>query len=259
MEITDQLHRKISLNKTPQRIVSLVPSQTELLVDLGLEAAVVGITKFCVHPEHLRKTKTVVGGTKQVHISKIKNLKPDIIICNKEENTEAMVTALSAIAPVWVSDINSISDGLQMISAFGNLFQKKAEATQVISEIEKAKRDFDTFITEKPFRKTYYFIWKNPYMIAGKGTFIDAMLQLNHFENGADKERYPEVDLKQVENAELLLLSSEPYPFKENDIEELKNKFPKAVVKLVDGEYFSWYGTRLKNAFAYFKSLHEPC
>src|SRR5690554_158672 len=146
MEITDLLNRKISLSKTPQRIISLVPSQTELLVDMGLEDSLVGITKFCVHPKHLRKTKTVVGGTKKVHLPKVKNLQPDIIICNKEENTAEMVVELSAIAPVWVSDINSVSDCLRMISDFGKIFEKTKEALQLIAAIEKAKTDFELFI-----------------------------------------------------------------------------------------------------------------
>ena len=257
MIFTDQLHRNISFTKTPSRIISLVPSQTELLVDLGLEEKIVGVTKFCVHPEHLRKNKTLVGGTKQVHISKIKTLKPDIIICNKEENTAEMVAELSAIAPVWVSDINSISDCLLMISAFGEIFDKTKEALQLITAIEKAKTDFELFISGKPFRSTCYFIWKNPYMVAGKETFIDEMLHLNHFRNAVEETRYPEIDLADLKAVEVLLLSSEPYPFKEYDIEDLKNKFPKAVVKLVDGEYFSWYGTRLKQAFTYFKNLQE--
>src|SRR5690554_2995659 len=98
MEFIDQLNRVVKLSKTPTRIVSLVPSQTELLVDLGLRDNIVGVTKFCVHPNKLRKEKTIVGGTKNVHFEKVTALNPDIVICNKEENTEEIVIELEKIA-----------------------------------------------------------------------------------------------------------------------------------------------------------------
>ena len=110
----DQLGTQHTFEKTPLRIVSLVPSQTELLYDLGLEDNIVGITKFCVHPFHFKATKTIVGGTKTIKFDKIKALQPDIIICNKEENTKEIVEELSQICPVWVTDILMIEDNLQM-------------------------------------------------------------------------------------------------------------------------------------------------
>ena len=96
----DQIGIQHTFNKTPTRIVSLVPSQTELLYDLGLEENIVGITKFCVHPTHFKGIKTIVGGTKSVKTDKIKALQPDIIICNKEENTKEIAQELSQICPV---------------------------------------------------------------------------------------------------------------------------------------------------------------
>src|SRR6476620_6925257 len=117
--LTDQIGQVSSFDAVPQRIVSLVPSQTELLSDLGLGNKIVGITKFCVHPAHLKSTKTIVGGTKKVNYEKIKALSPDIIIANKEENTLEMVNELQAICPVWVTDIVTPEDNFQMISDFG--------------------------------------------------------------------------------------------------------------------------------------------
>ena len=125
MQLTDQLGIQHTFDTQLIRIVSLVPSQTELLYDLGLEDNIVGITKFCVHPVHFKATKTIVGGTKNVKFDKIKALQPDIIICNKEENTKEIVEELSAICPVWVTDIYTIEDNLQMISDFGQLFNKR--------------------------------------------------------------------------------------------------------------------------------------
>lgn len=259
MIFTDQLHRKISLTKTPSRIISLVPSQTELLTDLGLEEKIVGITKFCVHPSHLRKQKTVVGGTKQVHFDKIRQLTPDFIICNKEENTQEMVVALEAIAPVWVSDIENISDCLEMIQLMGIIFSKEAKAKTIIENIHKEWKAFNQEMTAKDFVKTAYLIWKDPYMAAGNNTFINKMLELNRFENifSETNERYPEIQIEELEPADLILLSSEPYPFKQKHIDELVEKIGHKKILLVDGEYFSWYGSRLIKAFEYFKTLQK--
>ncbi len=119
----DQLGREVILEGVPKRIISLVPSQTELLCYLGLEASIVGITKFCVHPENLRKEKKIVGGTKNVHFDRIRDLSPDIILCNKEENTLEMVLELEKIAPVHISNVISLEDTYQLISQYGEIFQ----------------------------------------------------------------------------------------------------------------------------------------
>src|SRR5690606_29150496 len=214
MEICDQLKRILYFSTLPKRIISLVPSQTELLVDLGLEDNIVGITKFCVHPHHLLKAKTVVGGTKKVDFDKIKNLRPDIIICNKEENTREMVLELEKTAPVWVTDIRSVEDCMEMISSFGKLFQKESQSVRLCKVIRNNLIDFQKFISDKPVKKTAYLIWKNPYMAAGNNTFINHLLEINHFENiFSDKESYPEITVEELKAAGLILLSSEPYPF----------------------------------------------
>ena len=257
MVCKDQLNRSLDFPNRPKRIVSLVPSQTELLVDLGLEKYIVGVTKFCVHPTNIRKDVSVVGGTKQVHFEKIKALQPDIIICNKEENTLEMVQELEKIAPVWLSDIYTIDDALDMILLLGILFDVSEKAKALVDEISSEKKDFETFLKSKPSFKVAYLIWKNPYMMVGRQTFINNLLSLNNFENidNDSESRYPEVTLNDLKTADKILLSSEPFPFKEKHIEELQKATGKEVV-LVDGEYFSWYGSRLKDAFSYFKKLH---
>ena len=256
----DQLNRPISVDNTPKRIISLVPSQTELLVDMGLEDAIVGITKFCVHPVHLRQSKTIVGGTKQVHFDKIKALQPDIILCNKEENTKEMIQELEKIATVHISDIYTIADALELIGLYGTLFSKEDNASTIVKGILEKKLEFENFIKDKPRKSAAYFIWKQPWMVAAKDNFIDELLRLNGFENYyADLERYPEVILSKSkpESAELALLSTEPYPFKEEHIKEVRAYFPNANILVVDGEMFSWYGSRLLKAFDYFKTLHQ--
>lgn len=263
---TDQLGNQFEFTQTPKRIVCLVPSLTELLYDLGLEEQIVGITKFCVHPYHIKATKKVIGGTKKVHYEKIKLLSPDIIIANKEENTQEIVTALSKTCPVWVSDIVTIKDCLNLIKAFGILFNKRTEAQKWHDKIAHSLTDFKAFIQEKyqdkkPFRVAYY-IWANPYMVAGNNTFINHLLELNHFQNIYinHAERYPEVIIQKMRiqgDPELLLLSSEPFPFKDEHAFELGRYAHHAKTIFVDGEYFSWYGSRLAKAFHYFKHLHN--
>lgn len=261
MDIQDQMKRKVSFKDTPKRIVSLVPSQTELLYDMGLEDSMVGITKFCVHPYHLKSTKTIVGGTKTIKIEKIKALNPDVILCNKEENTKEIVEACEAIAPVHVSDIFTIEDSLELISQYGILFNKRTEANKISSKIRFNLKDFETFIKGRPVFKVAYFIWRKPWMAAGNTTFINHLLELNKFENiYSNLERYPEIELKKIRlegDPELVLLSSEPYPFKDEHAFEIGRVSHHAKTIYVDGEYFSWYGSRLVKAFDYFKALRN--
>lgn len=239
----------------PKRIISLVPSQTELLFDLGLEDETIGITKFCVHPEAWFRTKTRVGGTKSIHIDKIKSLKPDLIIANKEENVKEQIEAVSEIAPTWVSDIHTLEDAFQMIKDVGALTDTIAAATDIIKDIEVAFNHIKR-LNEK--QKALYLIWHKPWMTVGKDTFINDMLDKTGFENAFQHlTRYPELSDADIASsgAAVVLLSSEPYPFKEKHIALIKQLLPQAKVELVDGEMFSWYGSRLLKAPAYFNTI----
>lgn len=261
----DQLGNKHIFETTLKRIISLVPSQTELLCDLGLEESIIGITKFCVHPYHLKSTKKIIGGTKKVHVEKIRLLQPDIIIANKEENTIEIVEELSKICPVWVTDIITLDDNLKMIEDFGNLFNKRTEAQKWIDKINFAHKDFLHFVKDKEVQKVAYFIWANPYMVAAGNTFINEMLKLNNFENIYDTNpkyegRYPEVVIQKMRiqgDPDLVLLSSEPFPFTDEHAFELGRHTHHALTVFVDGEMFSWYGSRIVKAFEYFKKMHQ--
>lgn len=258
MKFTDQLHRTIELHKTPKRIISLVPSLTELICDLGLRSSLVGVTKFCVHPKPIRKKVTVVGGTKQVHLNKIHDLNPDIILCNKEENTLEMIEELEKIAPIHISDINTIQDCLEIIDMYGVIFKKQPQAESIILKIKEQQKEFELYVKDKPIQMVVYFIWKDPWMAVGRDTFINYMLSINRFKNYFDnQQRYPEIDMNTAyDDIDLVMLSSEPYPFKKEHFITVQASFPKAKVILVDGEMFSWYGSRLIKAFKYFKKLH---
>ena len=249
------LQQTADLNYLPKRIVSLVPSQTELLFDLGLDAETIGITKFCVHPPGWFKTKERVGGTKTVNMDKVHQLKPDLIIANKEENVKEQIEELAKDCPVWLTDVNNFDDALKMIADIGTLTGKSAATTAIINNISKGFKSIPKI--EKPV-KTAYLIWRKPYMTIGGDTFINDMLLQCGFENiFADKTRYPEIksgDL-QTANCQLLLLSSEPYPFKQKHIDELSSQLPNTKIILADGEFFSWYGSRMLQSPAYFKQL----
>ncbi len=259
MKIKDQLYNTLIFDTYPKRIISLVPSQTELLVDLGLEEQILGITKFCVHPKHLKSKKTIVGGTKQVNYQKIEALQPDIIICNKEENTKEIVETLQKLAPTYVSDIYTISDVERLFEDFGLLFNKEFEANKLIEELQFNLSNFKNFSKDKPQKKVAYFIWANPWMVAGGNNFINEMLSLNNYQNVfQNTPRYPEIELHKLSelDVDLILLSSEPYPFKKKHAAIL-HQYTNADIEFVDGEFFSWYGSRLLKSFDYFKTLHS--
>ena len=250
----DQLSRKVELSGTPRRIISIVPSQTELLFYLGLNVEVIGITKFCIHPAERFNSTTKVGGTKQLDVEKIRLLAPDLIIANKEENDRFQVEELMNICPVWISDIFNLDSALQMIACIGDIIGKPGQANMLCMEINDRFSGIKLPVTGL---KVAYLIWRRPYMLAGRGTFIDSMLQRCGLSNVTDAERYPEIDAAALAaaNPDLVFLSSEPYPFAQKHIEEFEVLLPNAEVVLVDGEMFSWYGSRLLYAPAYFKQL----
>lgn len=245
-----------TLRQRPQRIISLVPSQTELLADLGLDIEVVGITKFCIHPEHWFRNKQRVGGTKNVDVKKVEGLQPDLIIANREENVKTQIEALAKHYPVYISDIQSMSDALDMIEDIGFMTGTLATAKRISNDIR------GSFLELKKQnwlpKKSAYLIWKTPWMAVGRDTFIHEMMSLAGFENVfGNQSRYPECSLEELaeKKPELILLSSEPYPFKAKHQKELEKLFPEAKVILVDGEMFSWYGSRLLQTADYLKRL----
>ena len=241
---------------TPQRIISVVPSQTELLFDLGLDTELVGITKFCIHPADKVRGKSIVGGTKTLHLDQIHALQPDLILANKEENTREQIEELQRHYPVHVTDVVTLPDALAMIREVGALVGRAQQAEEIAVQITQ-------IIAAQAFQSTglrvAYFIWRKPYMVAAADTFIDAMLEAAGFQNAfAGHTRYPEISPNNLRaaNPDLVFLSSEPYPFAAKHIAEVQAICPSARVMVVDGEVFSWYGSRLLRAGHYFRNLH---
>ena len=235
------------------KVVSLVPSITEALFDLGLtENEVVGRTKFCIHPEEKVKNVAIIGGTKNINIDKIKALQPDLILANKEENIKEQVESLMNDFKVIVTNVENIEDNYYLLKSLGTIFNKEEKAQlfnlKIYEVLSQAKINSTI--------KVAYLIWKNPYMTVGSDTFIHKILSEIGFENiFKNQTRYPEIKTEDLAKADIIMLSSEPFPFKEKHIEELKEFYPDKKIMIVDGEAFSWYGTHIAKCGDYFKEM----
>ncbi|MFM1854375.1 MAG: hypothetical protein RL164_1693 [Bacteroidota bacterium] len=242
------------------RIVSLVPSLTEYLWALGLTEEVVGITKFCFHPKDWYENKTRVGGTKQLNISKIKQLEPELIIANKEENTKEAIEQLQKEFEVVLTDILDIEGALEALSTIGKAVDKEQQAQQLIAEIKVRFSQQKGLFKGQTF---LYFIWKDPYFLVGKDTYIHSFLSHFGLKNACALERYPSLEdwKNHVETADkaptYIFLSSEPYPFESKHIEQVQVLFPASQIILIDGEMCSWYGPRMLEAAAYMQQLAQ--
>ena len=255
MHFTDQTQETILLQAVPERIVSVVPSQTELLYDLGLDKKVVGITSFCVHPAKWAASKPRIGGTKKLDIDKITALAPDLVIANKEENEKDQVGLLKKHFPVWVSNVKTLADAVSMIGEIGKLTAVRERSDKLIRDIQSA---FAGLERKGKQLTVLYLVWRNPFMSVGSDTFIHDMLTRCNLKNLCEgKTRYPELSSKEISgyNPDLIFLSSEPFPFSTRHVSEVQALCPGAQIRLVDGQYFSWYGSRLVHAPGYFKEL----
>lgn len=231
-----------------QRIISLVPSLTELLLELGLKKRMVGRTRFCVHPEVAVDDIPIVGGTKNPRIDKIKEINPDFILANREENRKEDIEELDRSLHVRLTDITTIEDALIEIHELGNILGVPAESEQLIHQISEQLK----MRPEEDSVRAAYLIWRDPWMTVGADTYIhDVMNHWGLMNVYGDGKRYPKILLKEMKSRypELVLLSSEPYPFKEKHINEIEQVLPDARILLVDGEWFSWYGSRMLNSF----------
>lgn len=246
------------ITAAPKRIISLVPSISSLLYHFELELETIAITKFCTLPEHWNKTKILIGGTKNIKTDLIAKLNPDLIIANKEENIKEQIEELAGQFPVWLTDVNNLEDNLAMIDMLGKITGKEKLSNKLLLNISNA---FDEFNRSKNAKySTCYLIWKDPFMSVGSDTFIHEMMDKAGFDNiFREQKRYPTVTIADIiaKKPELILLSSEPYPFKEKHLEMLRSYFPNTILLLTDGIYFSWYGDQIQHSPSYFKELHE--
>lgn len=253
--VVDQIGRKLEVEKTPQKVISLVPSLTELMLDLGVE--LIGRTKFCVHPAEQVNLIPTYGGTKNPKVADIKASEADLVIANKEENNADDVDELSKDKTVFTTDISNMEDTLDFVQQISGILEVQ-EKGQEISQ--KLRYWVETQKTNGSDTKILYMIWREPWMAAASGTYIDDMIQKMGWQNVlADKTRYPKIDTQELQHLDpdFVLLSSEPYPFEKKHIAEIQEIFPDAKILLVDGEAFSWYGSRLLKKTSYLKDLKK--
>lgn len=251
----DQMGYSVSLPATPKHIVSLVPSITEMLYFFGCGLQIVGQTVFCIHPSSEFKKAVKVGGTKRLNIHKIRSLNPDLIIGSKEENTRESIETLQKEFPVWMSDIQDLDDAIRMIQTLGSMLGKEQVANTLATDIHLL---FQNPLQAK--KSCLYLIWREPFMAVGANTFIQDLLSRFGWQNVCkDYSRYPVLSVQEIQllAPSYIFLSSEPYPFKQKHVEELKIAVPNAQIVFVDGELFSWYGCRLVLAAPYFRHLVE--
>ena len=263
-QFTDQMNRSVCIPNNPHRIVSLVPSITELLFDLGMGDRVVGVTRFCIFPPEARKNPINIGGTKKLHLDRIRKIQPDLIIGNKEENTKAEIEALAREFPVWMSDVNTMAQGIEMIRRVGEICEISEKANALADAVNEAFDEL-TGVSFTRRLRVAYLIWNEPVMVAGSDNFINDVIWLSGFENvfgnqiNGENNRYPEVSADALINSDpdLLLLSSEPYPFQQKHLLHFQNTLPNSRVLLVDGTMFSWYGSRMLKMPEYLNELKQ--
>lgn len=257
------------------RIVSLVPSITELLVDLDLGAFVVGRTGFCIHPSEAVKCVPKIGGTKDVNLAKIKKLQPTHVIVNVDENMLPTVQALREFVPhVIVTHPLAPSDNIALIDQLLSEFAMNSEAFGVMNTPAIALKDQINAglkrleMSTKQSQRVLYLIWRDPWMTVVRDTYISRMLALIGWQTWPDAQggdgvttigaaRYPKLSGNEawLQNVQRVLLSSEPYRFDDSHIKEVKVWLPQAKVQLVDGEMLSWYGSRSIKGLAYLAEL----
>lgn len=241
------------------RIVSLVPSLTELLVDLGLGGQLVGRTGFCVHPRAVVRRLPKIGGTKGFSIDRLRALAPTHVIVNIDENRRDEVSALDAFVPhVIVTHPLTVGDNLELYRLLGGVFDREAQASALAAGLEREWTALRAQSERLPRQSVLYLIWQEPWLGVARDTYISHVLAAAGWDSlpSASALRYPPVDLPQLAaQAHLVLLSSEPYPFRERHRRLLGEQLPGVRVALIDGEMVSWYGSRAIRGLAYLRQL----
>lgn len=261
---------ELSLLKPAERIISLVPSETETLYYLGAAERIVGITEYCIHPRPLYKSRPRVGGPKTPKFERIRELAPDLILASKEENTREAVEELRGIAPTYVCEVITLDDAQNLMAALGILVGEEENAARFNATIETARQRFSDKPPGYQFRRALYLVWKQPYRGISEQTYIFHLLSASGLKPLVFPElpsRYPELTSEVIaqSGAELVIFPDEPFNFTYRDIDEFSEAFPQlpavtnhALFK-VDGATLCWYGYRTTYALEYIaRVLQEP-
>lgn len=258
---SDHLGRLVSAIDHPSKIVSLSPSQTELVCFLGLESLLVGVTDNCKHPYHLKSILPNLGSPNRVDLEIIESLNPDIILCNKEETGFNELSQLEAIAPTHFSSVNSIDNMLQLIRDYGELLNCRTASINLIQKINFKLSNFQKVVNEQPVRKVVYFLKADPWMAVGGSNYTNALLELNKFINiYAHMSQTPKIDIERIRyegDPDVIFLSDESFKFEDSHALKLGNYSNRSVTVFANGELFSRFGPRLLKALDYFTELHK--
>ncbi|HPI59676.1 helical backbone metal receptor [Zoogloea sp.] len=246
----------------PARIVSLVPSLTELVCDLGLAPQLVGRTGFCIHPAPALKTVTKVGGTKDVNLARLRALAPTHIIVNVDENRRECVEEIATFVPnVIVTHPCAPEDNVPVYRLMGAIFGRRAESERLVTALEAALAEARALGAALPRERVLYLIWREPWMTVAQGTYIAAMLATVGWDTcpALSEPRYPAFEWNTapwLSEVRRVLLSSEPYRFRERHLEEVRHLSGQPS-SLIDGEMASWYGSRAIDGLRYLAALRR--
>lgn len=247
----------VTLARPPRRIVSLIPSTTELLCALGLADAIVGVSAYCIEPRDVVKSKARVGGEKNPDLAAIRALQPDLVIANIEENERRDIEALRASSiPIWVTYPKTIADTLAMTRELGELLGAEVAARALVGALEHALATVRERTANRPPTPVYYPIWREPWMTVGGDTYISDVLKACGGANVfAAETRYPRVTLEEVaaRMPAVILLPDEPFRFRRAHVQEFGpyTSVPAvrdARIHLIDGKLCAWHGPRLVDA-----------
>jgi ABC-type Fe3+-hydroxamate transport system substrate-binding protein len=274
--VVDAIGRVHALARADARIVSLVPSVTELLFELGVGDRLVGRTGFCIHPKDNIKTVPKVGGTKSVDIEKIRELAPTHLIVNIDENEKLTIDQLASFVPnVIVTHPLGPLDNMALYRLLGAIFGRESRAAQLCEEFQKAYSEAVGACANLPRERVLYLIWKSPWMTVSRDTYVSRTLAAVGWDTVEieSKDRYPKIELttELVSRVDRVLLSSEPYAFRESHLDEIRQTLAAAnhyfvpttleetespvTVSLIDGEMTSWYGSRAIEGMKYLSRL----
>jgi ABC-type Fe3+-hydroxamate transport system substrate-binding protein len=244
------------------RIVSLVPSITELLCDLGLGSAIVGRTGFCIHPRETVRAIPKVGGTKDIDLEKLRALSPTHVVLNVDENRKEDARTLAEFVPTLVvTHPLAPRDNLALYRLMGGIFGRERRAEDLCRRFEAEYAALEGAARAFSPEKVLYLIWKKPWITVSRDTYVSRMLDLVKWETVPEKAdgRYPRISLedKGFVEARTVLLSSEPYRFRDSHLAEVRALLPGRNVALIDGEMTAWYGSRAIAALGYLARIRK--
>jgi len=244
------------------QIVSLCPSITETLIEFGLSEQICGVTKFCIHPESVVKNLCPLGGTKDPNLARIRELDPDLIFMNSEENRREDYESLAKDYKVDVSEPKSVAEIPSLLRHFGALTHREAPAERAAQKLERALQSLRKARGQRTSLFSYvYLIWRKPWMCVGTDTYVSRLFEEAGGTNlfGDANERYPEISLQDIaeKKPNYIFLADEPFPFAERHIPEVKKACPLAKVEVISGDDCCWHGIRSIRGVELMQSLLE--